>query len=89
MQVSARHILVPDLNTATTLKQQITEGSDFGQLAQAHSTCPSRASGGNLGSFGRGMMVKSFEDAAFGLEVGSVSEPVQTQFGWHLIHRTG
>jgi peptidyl-prolyl cis-trans isomerase C len=89
MQVQASHILVADLNTANTLKAKITEGADFGQLAQLHSSCPSKASGGNLGPFGRGMMVKPFEDAAFGLEVGAVSEPVQTQFGWHLIHRTG
>jgi len=88
MQVQASHILVSDLNTAVTLKQKLAEGADFADLARAHSSCPSKQQGGNLGPFGRGMMVKPFEDAAFGLEVGALSEPVQTQFGWHLIQRT-
>ncbi len=87
MQVTASHILVPDLNTAVTLKQKINEGHDFAELAKIHSTCPSKANGGNLGTFGRGQMVKPFEDAAFGLQVGEVSGPVQTQFGYHLIER--
>jgi peptidyl-prolyl cis-trans isomerase C len=86
--VEASHILVPDLNTALTLKQKITEGSSFGDLAREHSSCPSRASGGALGKFGPGMMVPPFEQATFALAVGDVSDPVQTQFGWHLIHRT-
>jgi len=89
MQVTARHILVSDLNTALTIKAKITEGTQFGDLARAHSSCPSRARDGDLGSFGPGMMVKPFEDAAFALDVGQISEPVQTQFGWHLIQRTG
>ena len=89
MQVQASHILVNDLNTAVTLKQKITEGADFASLAQQHSSCPSKARGGDLGRFGIGQMVKPFEDATFALEVGGLSEPVQTQFGWHLIHRTG
>jgi len=89
MQVQASHILVSDLHTAVTLKQKITEGTDFATLAQQHSSCPSKARGGDLGRFGAGQMVKSFEDATFALPVGEVSEPVQTQFGWHLIHRTG
>ena len=88
MQVVASHILVPDLATAVQLKEQVNAGASFAQLAASHSSCPSRNNGGNLGPFGRGMMVKPFEDAAFALEVGKVSEPVQTQFGYHLIHRT-
>jgi peptidyl-prolyl cis-trans isomerase C len=87
-QVTASHILVEDLNTANTLKAKIASGENFASLAQTHSKCPSGSNGGNLGPFGRGQMVKPFEDAAFGLEVGSLSEPVQTQFGWHLIQRT-
>ena len=54
-------------------------------MAKKYSKCPSGASGGDLGYFGKGEMVPSFEAAAFKLPVGSVSEPVQTQFGWHLI----
>jgi len=87
-QVTASHILVSDLNTAVTLKEQINEGADFAELAKLHSNCPSKANGGNLGPFGRGMMVKPFEEVAFGTPVGQVSGPVQTQFGYHLIHRT-
>jgi peptidyl-prolyl cis-trans isomerase C len=85
--VTASHILVANLDQAFALKKQITEGANFGVLAQQFSACPSKANLGNLGAFGRGQMVKPFEDAAFGLEVGSVSDPVQTQFGYHLIHR--
>ena len=87
-QVRASHILVADLNTAVTLKQKIAEGSDFGQLASQHSSCPSGRNGGDLGMFGRGMMVKPFEDAAFDSDVGTVVGPVQTQFGYHLVKRT-
>jgi len=87
MLVTASHILVSDLSTAQDLKRQIDEGADFANLAREHSTCPSKSVGGDLGAFSRGQMVKPFEDAAFGTGVGTVTEPVQTQFGWHLIHR--
>lgn len=86
--VSAKHILVTSLEEAQNLKGQILNESDFSAKAQEHSQCPSGKNGGDLGSFGRGLMVKPFEDAAFGLEVGVISEPVQTQFGYHLILRT-
>jgi peptidyl-prolyl cis-trans isomerase C len=88
MQVTASHILVPTLDQATGLYQQIAEGASFAEMAQLHSSCPSKAAGGNLGPFGPGQMVKPFEDAAFALPVGSMSAPVQTQFGYHLIYRT-
>lgn len=88
MQVQASHILVEDLNTAVTLKQKIAGGESFADLARAHSRCPSGQNGGNLGVFGRGQMVAPFENATFELPVGAISEPVQTQFGWHLIQRT-
>ncbi len=64
------------------------EGSDFADLAKQYSSCPSSRSGGDLGSFGRGEMVPEFDEAAFGLEVGEVSGPVETNFGIHLIKRT-
>jgi peptidyl-prolyl cis-trans isomerase C len=87
-QVRASHILVSTLNEAVDLQEQITSGADFGQLASQHSKCPSGRNGGDLGMFGRGQMVKPFEDAAFGSEVGAVVGPVQTQFGYHLVKRT-
>jgi peptidyl-prolyl cis-trans isomerase C len=88
MLVQASHILVPSRDQAVALTQQIAEGADFGALAQQHSSCPSRARGGDLGQFGPGQMVPQFQDATFALAVGAVSEPVQTQFGWHVIKRT-
>ena len=89
MQVRAKHILVQTLNEAVTLKEKISAGEDFSALAKIHSKCPSGQNGGDLGMFGRGQMVKSFEDVAFGSDVGQTSGPVQTQFGYHLIQRTG
>jgi peptidyl-prolyl cis-trans isomerase C len=89
MQVRAKHILVQSLNEAVTLKEKIAMGEDFSQLAKIHSKCPSGQNGGDLGMFQRGQMVKPFEDVAFGIDVGQVSGPVQTQFGYHLIQRTG
>jgi len=87
-QVRARHILVDTLEQATQLSESINSGVDFGVLAQQHSKCPSGQNGGDLGVFGAGQMVKPFEDATFSTPVGSVSSPVQTQFGYHLIQRT-
>ena len=70
------------------LLAQVKAGTPFAELAQAHSDCPSAADGGDLGQFGRGQMVKPFEDAAFGLPVGGVSDVVETPFGYHIIQRT-
>jgi len=86
--MKASHILVPTLEQATTLLAEATP-LNFGQLAMQHSSCPSKARGGDLGEFGPGMMVKPFEDATVATPVGFISQPVQTQFGFHLIHRTG
>ena len=88
-RVTARHILVESLADAMTARERITDiGEDFGEVAKEVSKCPSASQGGALGTFGKGQMVKPFEDAAFSLPVGKVSLPVQTQFGYHLIQRT-
>ncbi len=71
------------------LKASIDGGADFADLARKHSDCPSGKSGGDLGSFGRGQMVPPFEQAAFGLPVGGTSGVVETDFGYHIIQRTG
>ncbi|MBU3905216.1 MAG: peptidylprolyl isomerase [Nanoarchaeota archaeon] len=84
-EVHGYHILVATEVEALDLKTQIDNEFDFGELAKLYSTCPSGQSGGDLGWFKRGAMVLEFENAAFDLEVGEVSIPVQTQFGWHLI----
>ncbi len=84
-QVRAEHILVQTEDQAKKLKSQIEEGASFEELAKEYSQCPSGASGGDLGYFTRGQMVQPFENAAFDTETGKVSDPVQTQFGWHLI----
>ena len=67
------------------LKAQLDAGADFAGLAKANSDCPSKANGGSLGRFGRGMMVPEFEDAAFSQEVGKVGDVVETTFGYHLV----
>lgn len=83
--VSAKHILVDDLEQMEEIKVEITNGMSFEEAAQKYSKCPSASQGGSLGNFTRGRMVPEFEDAAFALQVGEISEPVKTQFGYHLI----
>lgn len=84
--VSAKHILVDDKDLCDQVKKELDENKlTFEEAAAKYSTCPSKEEGGNLGSFGRGMMVPEFEEAAFALDINVVSEPVQTQFGYHLI----
>lgn len=88
--IQAKHILVETEEQATNLYNKIiNEGADFGALAAVNSKCPSGQNGGDLGVFGRGQMVQPFEEAAYALGIGNFSKPVQTQFGWHLIQRTG
>ena len=88
-QVRASHILVKTQEEAQNIINEIKSFDDFTRLAKEHSLCPSGKNGGDLGFFRRGQMVKPFEDGVLALEVGGVSEPIQTQFGYHLIHRTG
>lgn len=84
-QIRARHILVDTEKEAADLKSRIDAGEDFAELAKEYSKDGSAAQGGDLGFFGKGRMVQPFEDAAFALKVGEVSDPVKTQFGYHLI----
>jgi len=84
-EFSASHILVETEEDAKAVKTELDEGADFAELAKEKSTGPSGPAGGTLGWFGPGMMVPAFETAVAELEVGAVSEPVETQFGWHVI----
>ncbi|MEM1076696.1 MAG: peptidylprolyl isomerase [Pseudomonadota bacterium] len=84
-EYNASHILVESEEEALTIRQEIVDGADFAAMAREKSTGPSGPNGGNLGWFSTGMMVPPFEAAAVALDVGEISEPVQTQFGWHLI----
>jgi parvulin-like peptidyl-prolyl isomerase len=84
-EIKASHILVDTKEEAITLKEEILSGTAFEDVAAEHSLCPSGANGGDLGFFGRGQMVKEFENVAFDLKVGEISDPVKTNFGWHLI----
>lgn len=88
-QVSASHILVEDEETAKKVLAELEEGKDFAAVAEEHSSCPSKSRGGDLGFFTKGRMVPEFEEAAFAMEEGQISEPVQTQFGYHIIKVTG
>ena len=90
MKIRASHILVETKEQAENLLLDIQNGVAFEDLAKEYSKCPSGRDGGDLRWFGKGMMVKPFEDAVFAMKkIGEVSEPVQTQFGWHLIQLTG
>ncbi len=89
MQVRASHILVKDRALADRIYSELRQGADFGQLARRYSTCPSRSKGGDLGFFSEGQMVPEFEREAFRMSTGSVSRPVHTRFGWHIIKKTG
>jgi peptidyl-prolyl cis-trans isomerase C len=85
-EVHARHILVEEEAKANELKAELDKGADFAKLAAENSIDPGAANGGDLGFFGKGMMVAPFEEAAFALvNAGDVSAPVQSQFGWHII----
>ncbi|MBT4934182.1 MAG: parvulin peptidyl-prolyl isomerase [Rhodospirillaceae bacterium] len=102
-QVTAAHILVMHEDSARSsetrtkdeaktmiddVKAKIADGADFAELAGQVSDCPSGSNGGSLGQFGRGQMVKAFEDTAFALEPGETSDIIETEFGYHLILRS-
>ena len=87
-EIRARHILVDSEEAAQDIKDQIDDGADFADLAAEHGTDGTSEQGGDLGWFDRTVMVPDFAEAAFALEIGEVSEPVKTDFGWHLIEVT-
>lgn len=87
--VNASHILVETEEEALRILDEIKAGLSFEDAAKKYSSCPSKEQGGNLGDFGHGQMVPEFEQAAFAMEVGELSTPVKTQFGYHLIRLNG
>ncbi len=84
-EYNASHILVETQEEANAIKEELANGADFAEMARERSTGPSGPGGGSLGWFGKGMMVPSFEEAVIALAPGAVSDPVETQFGWHVI----
>ncbi|ETP68345.1 foldase [Planococcus glaciei] len=88
-ELNARHILVADEETANKVKKELDAGGDFAKLAEEYSSdTGSAANGGSLDWFGTGAMVPEFEEAAYALEVDEISEPVQSQHGFHIIQVT-
>lgn len=87
-QAAARHLLVETEARCLELKAEIEGGADFADVAKANSSCPSSAQGGDLGTFGPGMMVPEFDKVVFSAPVNTVQGPVKTQFGYHLLEVT-
>jgi len=86
-KVHCSHILVKTEQEAKVVLDQLNKGESFSKIAAEKSLCPSKRKGGDLGTFGHGQMVREFERAAFSLQKGQVSQPVKTEFGWHVIKR--
>ena len=86
-KVHCAHILVKTEKEVNKVLERLKKGENFSAIAKDVSLCPSKKRGGDLGTFGRGQMVKEFENAAFVLEKGQISGIVKTQFGYHIIKR--
>ena len=84
-EVRASHILVKSEEEAKKVLEELKKGVSFDKIAMERSLCPSKKKGGDLGWFGRGRMVRQFELTAFSLKKGEISQPVKTEFGWHII----
>ncbi len=87
-KIQCSHILIEKQSQALLIMERIKKGEKFGKIAREMSLCPSAKKDGDLGIFGRGMMVKEFENEAFKLSIGEISNPVKTKFGYHIIKRT-
>ncbi len=87
-KASARHLLVDTEAQCLEIKAKIEDGADFAAMAKEHSNCPSKRDGGDLGEFGRGMMVPEFDKVVFTAPLHVVQGPVKTQFGYHLLEVT-
>ena len=86
-KVHCSHILVKTELEAKAILEQLNKGESFAKIAISKSLCPSKRNGGDLGTFGRWQMVREFERVAFALQKGQLSQPVKTEFGWHIIKR--
>ncbi len=89
MEFRASHILVKDQQSAERIYERVKKGENFESLARQYSTCPSKSKGGDLGWFKEGQMVAPFENAVRKMSTGAISRPVRTQFGYHIIKKTG
>ena len=88
-KIKASHILLEKYNLAQEIYEDLNAGENFEHLARQYSTCSSKKKGGNLGEFAKGDMVSEFWNACTKLKIGGLSQPVKSQFGYHIIKRTG
>ena len=88
-KIKASHILVDKFSRAKEIREDLEAGEKFESLAQKYSNCPSKKKGGNLGEFSKGDMVSEFWNACVKLKIDEISQPVKTQYGYHIIKRTG
>ena len=89
MEWRASHILIKDRETGNLILKKLKSGGNFSAVAKEHSSCPSKSKGGDLGWFGLGQMVREFEEAVKKMRTGGTSNLVRTQFGFHVIKKTG
>jgi len=87
-KMKAKHILIDKYTKAQEIYEKVLNGASFEQMARQHSTCTSRNKGGSIGQFSRNKVVKEFWNACKNLNINEISEPVKSQFGYHIIKRT-